>query len=92
MNIRDRLQKIFDNLGIREGEKMPDTAGEFRYNLEQAIIPFIEQTCNEVIGEENEHSKDMPVPDPDPFALPQDHQNQLRRFQRKHLKQLMGGK
>lgn len=44
-------------------------------------LDSIEEVVKEVIGQENEYSRDMPVPDPDPFALPSDHQNQLRRYQ-----------
>ena len=48
--------------------------------VDQAL-DSIEEVVKEVIGQENEYSRDMPVPDPDPFALPSDHQNQLRRYQ-----------
>lgn len=48
----------------------------------------IKELFLELIGEDNEHHRDMPVPDPDPFALPSDHQNQLRRYLRQKVSEL----
>ena len=76
--IRDILKRLFKDGTI------DDVAGNAekweQISVDQAL-DSIEEVVKEVIGQENEHYKDMPVPDPDPFALPSDHQNQLRRYQ-----------
>lgn len=52
------------------------------------VAKLLQVIEDEVIMQDNEHRKDMPVPDPDPFCLPSDHQNQLRRYQRLQLKKI----
>jgi len=41
----------------------------------------IDQLVLDVIGKDNEHTRDMPVPDP--FARPQDYANSMKQYQRK---------
>lgn len=71
---------------LRAG-KDPDT-GELHITEQEAKSALYDLILKEVIGLDNEHRRDMPIPDPDPFALPSDHQNQLRRYQRQKAKEL----
>lgn len=71
---------------------LEDTLGAVDADAVKQLAPVAKQQIKalflELVGEDNEHHKDMPVPDPDPFALPQDHQNQLRRYLRKKVESL----
>lgn len=82
MSKLDDLIKGFDTDWYHDGQIMG--AQPARDEAKQQIKGLF----LELIGEDNEHHKDIPVPDPDPFALPSDYQNQLRRYLRNKVEEL----
>ena len=47
----------------------------------EALDTLFAEEVKRIIGEENEYSRDMPMPDP--FVLPQDYANLMKRYQLK---------
>jgi hypothetical protein len=90
MTLQERLNEIYDTLGIRPYEPKPDTAEELRNNLTYSITQAIEKDILELMGEDEKYD------DYGGIAINRDAyepiiRNELKAELRLKLKEYIGG-